>query len=389
MRGFRLLVLGQAASEFGNAFQAVALPMLVYSLGGGTGQLSAVVSAFGIGRLAAAPLGGICADRWGARRVMLAADLGRLAATAALAVAALRHLDDLLLIGTLTCLVGLGAGLFLPASWAVVPDLLPADDLQAGNALSSTVNHTAGLLGPPLAGAVLLWLDPGTGLVVDAATFAVSALTLLLIGRTGERTREDPGADRATGFLALLRGSRMLRGLLAVTVVTNLTVGGMTRIGLPALATGDFAAGAVGFGALLAAFTGGCLLGGPIAAALDGVRHRGRTAGLAALLMGLAVALVPFAGLPGALVALLVAGVACTVNNVLLITGVQHRTPPALLARVMAALTFCALCAFPLSALAVGAVVTAFGTPGVFVVTGLTMLAATGITFTVREVREM
>ncbi|MFE9427456.1 hypothetical protein ACFYNO_31300 [Kitasatospora sp. NPDC006697] len=44
-RGFRLLLLGQAASEFGNAFQAVSLPLLVYAFGGGTERLSLVVSA--------------------------------------------------------------------------------------------------------------------------------------------------------------------------------------------------------------------------------------------------------------------------------------------------------------------------------------------------------
>ncbi|MFE9427457.1 hypothetical protein ACFYNO_31305 [Kitasatospora sp. NPDC006697] len=161
----------------------------------------------------------------------------------------------------------------------------------------------------------------------------------------------------------------------------------MTRVGLPALATGDFAAGAVGFGALLAAFTGGCLIGGLLAGALTGLRRRGPAAGVAALAMGTAVALVPFAGLPGALTMLAIAGAASTVNGVLLLTGIQHRTPPELLARVMGALTFCALCVFPLSVIAVGAAVSAFGTPIVFVVTGATMVASAGLTLGSREIR--
>jgi hypothetical protein len=171
--------------------------------------------------------------------------------------------------------------------------------------------------------------------------------------------------------------------------VANLTMGGMTRVALPALATRDFAAGAVGLGALLAAFTGGALLGGLLVAGLTDLRSPGRTALTSGLLMGLAVGAVPFTGLPGALAALCLAGGASTVTNVLIVTGIQRGTPPELLARVMGAVTFCGLAIFPLSVLAVGAAVTAFGPRGVFLVTGLCLLTAFGYAFTRRELREL
>ncbi len=391
-RGFRLLVIGQGTSEFGNAFQVVTLPLLVYAFGGGARQLSLVVAAYGAGRLAATPLGGICADRWGAWRVMMTADLGRLLVTAALAVVALRRIENYYLIGTLTCLVGLGAGLFLPAAWAIAPRLLPAEQLHAGNALSSTVTFGAGLVGPGVAGLVVAWLNPAIALTVDALTFAVSAATLLLIGRGPFVAPAPDIAARASiprNLFALLGESRLLRNVLTVTVIANLTMGGMTRVALPALATGDFAAGAIGFGALLAAFTGGALVGGLVAAGLTDLRSRGRTAMVSGLLMGVAVGFVPFTGLAGALVMLVLAGGASTVTNVLIVTGVQRNTPPALLARVMAAVTFCALGVFPLSVVAVGAAVTAFGSRGVFVVTGLSLVAAFSYALTRSEMRAL
>ncbi|WP_405007683.1 MFS transporter [Kitasatospora purpeofusca] len=391
-RGYRLLVIGQGTSEFGNAFQVVALPLLVHALGGGARQLSLVVAAYGAGRLAATPLGGVFADRFGAWRVMMTADLGRLLATAGLCATAAGGAANYWLIGTLALLVGLGAGVFLPAAWAITPTLLPAEDLHAGNALNSTVTFGAGLLGPAAAGPLVAWLNPAVALGLDAATFAVSAATLLLIGRGALVAPPRPISERASvprNFRALLRESPLLRAVLTVTVIANLTVGGATRVALPTLATDGFAAGAVGLGLLLAAFTGGALVGGLFAAGLTAVRSRGRTAMLSGLVMGAAIGLVPFTGLVGALLLLLVAGGASTVTNVLVVTGVQKSTPPALLARVMAAITFCGLGVFPVSVIAAGAAVEAFGSSGVLATTGLCLLGAFGYALTRPEIREL
>ncbi|KPI16243.1 protein of unknown function DUF894 DitE [Actinobacteria bacterium OK074] len=391
-RGYRLLIVGQAASEFGNAFQIVALPLLVYSFAGGAGALSLVIAAYGAGRLAATPLGGILADRVGAWRVMMAADLGRLLATGALAAVAALRVESFVLIGVLTCLVGLGAGLFLPAAWAVTPSLLPQDDLHAGNSLNQTVNFAAGLIGPAVAGPVVAWVNPAVALTVDALTFAVSAVTLLMIGRGGFATTAKEVAQRAAvprNFTMLLRESALLRTVLTVTVVANLMMGGMSRVALPSLATHDLHTGAIGLGGLLAAYTGGALVGGLVSAGLGDLRSRGRPAVGCGLLMGAAITLVPFTGLWGAVAALCVAGGASTVLNVMIITGIQRGTPPALLARVMAAVTFCGLAIFPLSVIVVGAAVDAFGSHVVFVATGVSLLAAFGFASTRRELREM
>ncbi|MFJ4670439.1 MFS transporter [Kitasatospora purpeofusca] len=391
-RGYRLLVIGQGTSEFGNAFQVVALPLLVQSLGGGARQLSLVVAAYGAGRLAATPLGGMFADRFGAWRVMMTADLGRLLATAGLCATAAGGSANYWLIGTLALLVGLGAGVFLPAAWAITPTLLPAEDLHAGNALNSTVTFGAGLLGPAAAGPLVAWLNPAVALGLDAATFAVSAATLLLIGRGSTVAPPRPISERASvprNFRALLRASPLLRAVLTVTVIANLTVGGATRVALPTLATDGFAAGAVGLGLLLAAFTGGALVGGLFAAGFTAVRSRGRTAMRSGLVMGAAIGLVPFTGLVGAVLLLLVAGGASTVTNVLVVTGVQKSTPPALLARVMAAITFCGLGVFPVSVIAAGAAVEAFGSSGVLATTGLCLLGAFGYALTRPEIREL
>ncbi|WP_405096006.1 MFS transporter [Micromonospora sp. NBC_01412] len=393
-RDYRLLFVAESVSVFGDAFHAVALPWLVYQVGGGARELGLLVAVYGLCRLATTPLGGTLADRIGPWQVMLVSDLGRLVFTAAIAVAAVAGDPDLVLLGVLVAGTGLGAGLFQPAAYAITPRLLPADQLAAGNALHSSAGFAAGLVGPGVAGLLVVALSPGVAFGVDALTFAVSAGCLAAIGVHHRRVA--PVARPADGtpppprltFWQLLRGSPLLRTVLAVTAAANLTVGGMIRVGLPSLASTDLAAGAGGFGGLLAAFTGGSLAGGFFTAGLAGLRRRGATAMLSGLVMAGAVALVPFAGYAGAVVALVVAGVASTVTNVLIITVVQQHTAAHLLGRVMSAILFAALSLFPLSGVAAGLVVEAYGSGVLFLATAATLGAAFSFGLSRRALRD-
>ncbi|MFK3979671.1 MFS transporter [Micromonospora sp. NPDC050397] len=380
-RGYRLLLVAEATSVFGDAFHAVALPWLVYQLGAGAGQLGLILGGYGLCRLAATPLAGVLIDRVGAWRVMLISDLGRTALTAGVAVAALSGTRDLLVVGVLVAGVGLGAGLFEPAAYAITPSLLPADQLQAGNALHTTATFAAGLAGPGIAGLLVASISPGAAFAVDAVTFAVSACCLALIGVHQRAAppvihpERAPGATRWT-LVQLLRGSPLLRTVLLVTAVANLTVGGMVRVGLPSLASTELSAGAGGFGGLLAAFTSGSLAGGLLAAGMTGLARRGRAAMISGLVLAAAVTVVPFAGYPGAVVALVVAGISSTVTNVLVITMVQQATPHALLGRVMSAVLFAALGLFPVSVVVAGALVSQYGSQVLFLTTGASLCAA-------------
>ena len=394
VRPFRFLVLGQAVSEFGNAFQVVALPLLIFARGGAAAQVGLVVSAFGFGRLITTPVAGILVDRYGAVRIMAVSDLGRMLLAAGLTAVAATGWGGTAAIALIAGPVGLLAGLFMPAEWAVMPGLLPAEDLAAGNALNTTITYAAGLVGPSIAGLVVGFADPAVAFGVDAATFAVSALTLVVIARlrltaasaansrskskAGARSKAADGdrADEPKGFLGLLRTSPLLRAILVVTIVANLTMGGLNRVALPALATKEFGAGARGLGVLLAAFAAGSMIGGLFAAGFASVRSRGRAAMLSGLVLAAAVTLTPLAGLAGAAVLLAVAGVAATVTNVLVVTTVQKGTPPHLLGRTMSAIMFSGVSLFPVSVAVVGFLVDAYGSNAFFYITGASLLTA-------------
>src|SRR5215468_8001974 len=183
-RRFRLLVGGQLASNVGDAFYAVALP--------GT-----VLAAYGVPRTVLLAVGGHASDRWRPWTVMMTSDSVRAVAVAALAVAAASGPARAVVLVPIAAVLGAGEGLFLPGSFAIVPVLLPDEELQSGNALASAVTQLATLAGPAIGGALVALAGPAPAFAVDAATFAVSALTL-----AGVRSAQRSAMVTGTGPVA-------------------------------------------------------------------------------------------------------------------------------------------------------------------------------------------
>ena len=314
MRSFRLLAGGQFASTIGDYCYAVALPWLVLSAHGGAILLGTVLACYGVPRTVLIPVGGVLADKLGPRTLMLAADAVRCVMVAGLAVLAARHVTSLAALGPIAALIGAGEGLFIPASFAIMPSLLDGERLAAGNALSTATVQVGSLLGPALGGALVAATRASTAaFAVDAASFGMSALTLLLIPRrpaTGSVTAaarpkaaaearaaaEGEGAEPAPpgGVLALLRRSRALQVILVVVIAANLASGGMGDVALPALAHAKYGAG--GYGALLACLAVGGIAGTLGAARTGGLRAPAMFASAVFLAESVAIALVPYVG---------------------------------------------------------------------------------------------
>jgi MFS family permease len=155
-RDFRLLWTGLAISLVGSGLWLVALAWQVIELGGGPAELSLVTALFSVGLLAFVLVGGV-ADRLPQRFVMLAADVVRAAVLLVLGLLSLS--GDLriwhLAVGGL--LVGAGEAFFIPSYAALLPHLLPEDELLAANGLEGTLRPLAQqAAGPALGGVALL-----------------------------------------------------------------------------------------------------------------------------------------------------------------------------------------------------------------------------------------
>jgi predicted MFS family arabinose efflux permease len=405
LRNFRLLAGGQFASTIGDYCYVVALPWLVLSSHGGAILLGTVLACYGVPRTVLIPVGGVLADKAGARTVMLVADTVRCVLVAALAVLAARHAASLAALGPIAACIGAGEGLFIPASVAIMPSLLEERQLAAGNAISNATMQVGSLVGPAIGGVLVAVTGASTwAFAIDAASFAVSAVTLALIprkaaprtvaGRAAEadRAAEAAGADTAGtnasgGVLALLKRSRELQVILAVVIAANLAGGGESEVALPSLAHARF--GAAGYGALLACFAAGAVIGTLAAARTGGLRMPAAFASTAFLVSAAAMALIPYlGGEAGAAAMLFVSGAANGLGNVTFLTVLQKWTPQALLGRVMGVLMLCAFGTFPLSVAISGVLVRHIGPALFFPVAGALVAAAILGGLTQREFRE-
>ncbi len=181
MRNFRLLSIGQLTSTIGDYCYAVALPWLVLSVHGSAAQLGGVLACYGIPRAALITVGGSLADRIGPRRIMLCSDIARCLLTVVFAIFAAAHVTSLAALGPVAALLGAGAALFMPASYAILPTLLRPGQLQAGNALYNAAVQGGTLLGPAIGGAIVATAGPAPAFGIDAVSYALSAVSLAMI----------------------------------------------------------------------------------------------------------------------------------------------------------------------------------------------------------------
>lgn len=176
---FRRLWLGDVASSFGDWFNLIATATLVEML---TGSGSALGGLFAVRMLApflASSFAGVLADRHSRRRIMICTDLAR--AVIVLGFLLVRTPADVWLLYALTALqLGL-SGLFSPARSAILPDLVRPQDLGAANALGSATYAIMQTFGAAVGGLMTGVIGLYETFVIDAATFAVSAVLIAMV----------------------------------------------------------------------------------------------------------------------------------------------------------------------------------------------------------------
>jgi MFS family permease len=389
IRNFRLLSAGQLASTIGDYCYAVALPWLVLSTHGSPVLLGSVLACYGIPRAALITVGGSLADRFSPRTLMLFSDAARCVLTVLFAVFAAERVTSLSVLGPVAALLGAGAALFMPASYAILPSLLSPRKLQAGNALYNAAVQGGTLLGPAIGGAVVAVAGPAQAFAIDAGSYAISAVSLALIrgvtpgaaglsqslaepGRAGSPVAHYCAQERATIWTLLAR-ERVLQLIMAVLVGANFAVTASFEVALPVLSHARFGPG--GYGAIMACFGAASVVGTLTAARAGGLSKPAVVSSSVFLIAALAVASVPAAnGLPGAAAAMCIFGLVAGFGNVIFVTLIQRWAPPAMLGRVMGVVMLGSLGSFPVATAIAGMLARHLGPSPVFVISG-TLLA--------------
>lgn len=197
---FRNLFLAQTASVLGDDLAAIALAFAVLDVTGSPSALGLVLGAGTLPMVVFVLVGGVWADRVSRRKLMVWSDLGRFASqglTAALLITGDAQLWHLVILQALN---GVATAFFRPAATGLTPATVDPGRLQQANALLSFSVSVSGIVGVALAGVLVTWVGSGWALVVDAATFLVSAAFLARIDVLAQTTSE-----RAS-FLSELRG---------------------------------------------------------------------------------------------------------------------------------------------------------------------------------------
>ncbi|MEU8158456.1 MFS transporter [Micromonospora sp. NPDC048986] len=173
--------------------------------------------------------------------------------------------------------------------FTLIAELLPQRHHLPANAVLASIAGFATIVGPPLAGLLIAWVGPVWVIAIDAATFAVLALTYrLALPANGGPTRDESGASRTAGF-AVIRQSPALLGLLVLSLGFFFLFGPV-YVAMPIHITDDLHASATLFGAYYAAFGVGGLAGGLVAGYLRGWPLRTTTIGI---VVAFGVALLP------------------------------------------------------------------------------------------------
>ncbi|RKN51297.1 MFS transporter [Micromonospora endolithica] len=377
-RDFRLLWLGDTASNVGSNVTAVALPLVAVTVLDATVlQVTVLTAAAWLPWLLVGLPAGAWVDRLRRRPLMILCDLIAAALFLTVPVAAVL---GVLTIGHLLA-VALAAGLarvfFETAGQVYLPSLLPPERLAAGNAGLTATRTASYVLGPGIAGLVAQLVGAVSALLLDVVSFLVSALCLRRI-RTVERPPAAAGRPslrreiaEGLGFVAR---DPYLRVLTASGAAANIGLTGYQALLVVFLVREvGLAPGAVGL-VVAAASLGG--VAGAVLATRIGRRYgTARAMLIAAALTGPPALLVPltdtggqwfWAPLGGSLVSF---GVA--VGNVVKSTFRQTYPPRRLLGRITVSMQLLNYGTIPLAALSAGALAGLLGTrPAILVMTG-------------------
>jgi DHA3 family tetracycline resistance protein-like MFS transporter len=268
VREYRLLIAAVSLSIFAEGMWAVVMALQVIELSNDPTSLSLVATCLGAGLVAFVLVGGIAADRISQRAIIIAVETVNVIAVSAIALLGLVGALQIWHMAVAAAALGIAAAFFFPAYSAILPRILPAEQLLAANGVEGVVRPVfQRAVGPAVAGVVVGATFPTVGAVVVAALFAIGLLLLVtskpaMKARAQQPDRERPRVlrDLRDGFVFMLGTPWLLWTLLFASMFV-LVVLGPIEVLLPFIAKQRFTDGARMYGFILAFFGAGSALG--------------------------------------------------------------------------------------------------------------------------------
>jgi MFS family permease len=261
-REFRLLYVASAASWLGDEFFLLAAAFAAFELSGSASGVGAVFAAEFSAMFAFLLVGGAVADRIGARRVMVAADVARSLTLGVIGILLVSGQAELWHVVVGAAIRGGASGFFEPASTGLVPQVVAGERLHEANALRNMTRSVCLIVGPASAGLVIALSSTGAALIVDAGSFLASAL-LLAAMRVPAPVREAGESflrSLAVGWHEFRSRTWVWAGVLQASLFHMLALAPFLTLGV-VIAREDLG-GPAAWSLVLSAFGAGTLLGG-------------------------------------------------------------------------------------------------------------------------------
>jgi MFS family permease len=383
-----LLFWARAVSYFGTYLAPIAVAFAVLDLTGSATDTGIAFACWTLAQVCTLLLGGVIADRLPRRAVMVGSDLGNVCVRATMGGLLLSGRAHIWEIFVLQALGGAATAFFSPASSGLVPEFVPKAQLQRANALMGIARYLAFPVGAATGGAIVATIGSGTALLVDAGTYAASALLLAAMTLpTHVRAAATPNFMRELrdGWHAFTEHTWVWLLTVWVALYFVITYAPFFVLG-PYIAKHDLG-GAAAWGTVVTGEGAGALVG-----ALVGLRVRPQrpwvvVGAIFALTSVQSVLLAAHASFYAIALAAVVAGFSFSLGSIIFETGVQHAIEPDKLSRVSAYSWMCAMVFLPLGYALAGPIAAAVGMTAYLFFGAVWIVATTLVVYSVPAVR--
>ena len=286
---FRTIFIARTISIFGIGFLAVAIPVQIYSMTTSTGSVAVVVAILGASAFAGTLAGGVLADRFDRRNVIVAARGAATVGFTVLAVNAMLPSPSLWMILGCAVIDGIAGGISSTALLTVVPSLIPREKLSAAGALMALMTDLGSMASPALGGLFIAaaGVAPNYWFAAAASLITTVLITRLPPMASTDTSSESPLAAVLGGFRYAL-SHKVIGGVLAVGCVAMILSGWGTLI--PAYVESVLGGGPETVGLLFAAPAIGAVLGSLTSGWTGTVRRSGQLIFTATMISALALA---------------------------------------------------------------------------------------------------
>ena len=358
-----LFLGGQTVSLFGSSLVQYAI-LWYLTLETQSGTVLALATAFGfLPQAFASVFGGVWADRYNRKFLLIGADATIAATTLVLAVMLWQGLNGLWPVYLTLAIRSLGAGIQMPAVGALLPQIVPADRLMRVNGINMSIQSAMTILAPAVAAALFAWLGLQAVLMVDVGTAAIGIGLVALIP-VATIVRSDRAAgyldDMRAGFAYVRHHAVILRVLLYFALVFFL----MAPPGYlsPLMVVRTFGEEVWKLTVNELAFGVGMMLGGALISAWGGWRDRMRMLlassyafGLLSIALGLSGSVLGWSGVFALYLAfMLLLGGAVALFSTTAMTLFQEQVEPAMQGRVFGVQGIILALAMPIGMLVFG-----------------------------------